>query len=143
MNKMQKLKNKFPVLIVLLLLFSTQTTKAQSDESILKKADSLFEANRYTQSLALYHQLFKEQDAYSPQMLLKMAFINEGLGNYSKALYYLNIYYLKTSDKEVRLKIEELAEKHQLSGYQFTDVDFFLNFYHRYLSELIFLGLAL
>jgi hypothetical protein len=52
-------------------------------------------------------------------MLLKMAFVKEGLGDYSNALYYLNLYYLKTYDKKVLKKMENLAERyHKLEGYE-------------------------
>lgn len=140
---MQKIKNKIPIFIVLSLLVIAQVAKAQDNDLLLQKADSLFESKLYTQSLAIYHQLFEEQEVYAPQMLLKMAFINEGLGNFSKALYFLNIYYLKTGDQDVPVKMEDLASKHQLSGYQFTDTDLFLNYYDNYLPKIILAGLII
>ncbi|MGB3465691.1 MAG: hypothetical protein WBA74_10490, partial [Cyclobacteriaceae bacterium] len=53
----------------------------------LTTADSLFQAKKYTESFELYEQIIVEDMAYSPAMLLKMAFIKEGLGDYSNALY--------------------------------------------------------
>ena len=143
MNKMQNIHYKIPVTIAFLMLFFIQPAKCQDNKAILYEADSLFQMKRYTQSLELYHQLFEEQHSYTPQMLLKMAYINEGLGNYSQALYYLNEYYLKTSDQDVLTKMEELADKHKLYGYQFTDTDLFLNFYNKYIPEIIMVTLAL
>lgn len=142
MNKMQKIKSKIPVFIVLLSLVITQVAKGQTNDTLLQQADSLFEAKLYTQSLTIYHQLFEEQKTYTPQMLLKMAFINEGLGNFSQALYFLNAYYAKSADKEALVKMEDLASKHKLSGYQFTDTDLFLNYYDKYLPQLLLSGLA-
>ena len=143
MNKMQNLKNKIPALIVFLILISTQATQSQDNESLLQKADSLFDQNLYTQSLTVYNQLYEERNAYSPQMLLKMAYVLEGLGDHGKALFYLNTYYDKTMDKAVLTKMEELASQHKLSGYQVTDTDLLLGYYYKYLPILIFLGLAL
>ena len=42
-------------------------------------------------------------------MLLKMAYIQEGLNHVGQALYYLNLYYLASKDKSVLGKMEELA----------------------------------
>src|SRR5690606_38048067 len=99
-------------------------------------------AKKYTQSLEHYHRLFTEEGVYTPQMLLKMAYIHEGLGDYSQALFYLNNYYVKTSDETALRKMEALAEKHKLSGYQFTDTDLFLSYYNKYVSEITFAALA-
>lgn len=78
-------------------------------------------------------------------MLLKMAYIKEGLGNYSEALYYLNLFYLKTLDKSVLKKMEELAEKYRLQGYDYSDTEFFLTLYYKYynLIALAVVSLAL
>src|SRR5690606_3668756 len=140
---MQNLKNKIPGLIVFLILLTSQGAMSQDNENLLQKADSLFDQNLYTQSLTIYNQLYEERNSYTPQMLLKMAYILEGLGNHSKALYYLNIYYDKTLDKAVLAKMEELASQHKLSGYQLTDTDLLLSYYYKYLPIFVFLGLAL
>jgi hypothetical protein len=50
-------------------------------------------------------------------MLLKMAFIQEGLGHLGESLYYLNLYYLATDDTQALKKMEELAKKNNLEGY--------------------------
>lgn len=76
-------------------------------------------------------------------MLLKMAFIKEGLGDYTNALYFLNLYYLKTYNKRVLKKMENLAEQNKLSGYNYDDVEFFLNIYHKYQLQIDLLVLSL
>lgn len=50
-------------------------------------------------------------------MLLKMAYIEEGLGKIGSTLYYLKLYYLASSDEQAQHKIEELAAKFNLTGY--------------------------
>lgn len=65
-------------------------------------------------------------------MLLKMAFIEEGSGNYTKALYYLNLYYNQRPSELVIRKMDELASTNQLKGYQYDDINFILIYYERY-----------
>lgn len=99
-------------------------------------ADSLFNQKKYTQSFDLYSEIYATNDKVSPAMLLKMAFVKEGLGDYANALYYLNLYYLKTYDKKVLKKMETLAEEHKLSGYEYDDAEFFLNIYQKYQLQI-------
>lgn len=76
-------------------------------------------------------------------MLLKMAFVKEGLGDYANALYYLNLYYLKTYDKKTLKKMENLAESHKLSGYEYDDAEFFLNIYQKFQLQIDLLVISL
>ncbi len=89
---------------------------AFSNERVLQQADSLFAARQYTQSFELYRVLLAN-DKYSPAMLLKMAYIQEGLGHIGHSLYYLNLYELASGDEQARDKMEELAARHQRQGY--------------------------
>jgi len=83
-------------------------------------ADSLFRSKQYTQSLEVYQSLFNEQK-YSPAMLIKMAYIQEGLGKIGQTLYCLKLYHLATDDEQALRKMEELAGKFGLSGYERND----------------------
>ena len=116
--------------------------QAQTDEDLLL-ADSLFAMGRYTQSLAAYEQILDEKETYTPAMLLKMAYIHEGLEQYGDALYYLNLHYIHTADREVLLKMEELASEHNLRGYDVSDKDFLFSFLYRYYPYIIGLLIAL
>ncbi|GAB4337839.1 MAG: hypothetical protein OHK0038_16340 [Flammeovirgaceae bacterium] len=106
-------------------------------------ADSLFDNGKYTEAFEVYEQLFSEDLRYSPKMLLRMAYIKEGLDDYTKALYYLNLYYLYQADDKVLIKMSELAEKKKLSGYQFTDYEFFMSLYHKYYYHLLIVSFAI
>lgn len=117
----------------MLLLSARLSSHAQFAE--LSTADSLFAHQKYTEAFKMYENIFQQNQA-SPAMLTRMAFIQEGLGNYSDALYYLNLYFLKTSDKAALNKMRELAEKHHLVGYEYTDTKFFLNFLRKYQLEI-------
>ncbi len=131
MKKMQSWSLKNVAICIGLIITTFQLSLAQSDQSTLKTADSLYLKGRFTQSFQQYETLLRKH-AYTPAMLLKMAYIQEGLGNVGKALYYLNLYYLASNDKEALFKMEELADKYNLDGYAASDKEHFLSFYHDY-----------
>lgn len=105
----------------------------------LSHADSLFRQKRYTQSFELYNNLFQSKQ-YTPAMLLKMAYIQEGLNSISQSAYYLNLYYLASQDDTAPHKLAELADKYRLEGYTTSEVDKVLSTYHQY-SNRIAIGL--
>ncbi|MFA0961099.1 hypothetical protein AB9P05_04795 [Roseivirga sp. BDSF3-8] len=110
----------------------------------LERADSLFEQKKYGQAYELYAQI-DEEGYTSPAMLLRMAFIKEGLKEYSRALYFLNRYYLLTYDRQVLDKMAEVAEAQGLQGYALNDFRLFRNAFARYYDVVIacLAGLAL
>lgn len=111
------------------------------DES-LRIADSLFAAERFTQSFEIYREIFATGRKYSPAMLLRMAFIEEGLGNYDRALYYLDLHYRRTYNTLTLKKMEELARQHNLYGYAYSDTQFFLTLYNKYRRQVYFIVLS-
>jgi hypothetical protein len=113
---MQKRMRKFIVLIFWS-FFSFTPLFAQVSQYRLYTADSLFDAKRYTQALSKFEGVLQNNE-YTPAMLLKMAYIHEGLGNIAKTQYFLNLYFLSTNDASALDKIAELAEKHNLRGYE-------------------------
>lgn len=139
---MQSQVLKIVKLSLFLLIFSTAVS-AQSNNPMLVRADSLFGQKRYIQSLELYQKLF-ETHRYTPAMLLRMAYVEEGLNNVSRSAYYLNLYYLATQDDDVLVKLEELATKNRLEGYATDETDKMLSFYltHRELITYILIVLA-
>jgi tetratricopeptide (TPR) repeat protein len=106
-------------------------SSAQNDK-LLKQGDSLFSSGRYVEALSIYEHLLNKRKEFSPQMLLRMAFVEESKNNYPQALYYLNLHYRVSPDKQVLRKLEELAQTHQLEGYQYTDKTYFLSLYDSY-----------
>jgi len=102
----------------------------------LEKADSLFNTQKYTEAFGIYDSIFRSGKA-TDAMLLKMAFIREGLDDYTGTLYYLDQYYQLTADKQVLYKMEELAKAHGLKGYQVDDRRFFLNILQSYQSQIM------
>lgn len=115
MKKIQTPILNILLLLILLLGYSQSGTASSFDP--IKQADSLFKTKLYTQSFDLYHTLFLDKK-YSQATLLKMAFIQEGLGHLSQSLYYLNLYYLASGDEQALSKVNEVAKKNNLSGYE-------------------------
>lgn len=123
-----------------IILLTTSFCLAQTSTFRLKTADSLFLAKQYTQSFGHYEAVLQNHE-YTEAMLLKMAFIQEGLGNIGSALYYLNLYENATHDDTALVKMQELADKYDLQGYSPSDAERALNWYTRFnLYISVFLG---
>ena len=116
---MQKAISK--ILPSVFLTFSCAAFAESSMQDNLKKADSLFLIKQYTQAYDLYDKLHAA-GTYSPAMLLKMAFIQEGLDHLGESLFYLNLYYLASDDPQALKKMEELAAKNHLEGYESSEM---------------------
>ena len=143
MKNKQKAVLKF--LVTLLLLFCSVYSEAQTPDQSLKRADSLYNQKQYTQSLEIYGDLVR-QGMYSQAILLKMAFIHEGLGNISESLYYLNLYYLAPNDETALTKMNEMADRHHLIGYKTTQTRqafSLLREYHNTITALLLGVIAL
>jgi hypothetical protein len=128
---MQRRVLKIVVIVVGMVAMCSIRSQAQISIHRLQQADSLFQQKKFTQSEEHYETILKQHE-YTPAMLLKMAFIKEGLNQVGQALYYLNLYYLATNDKSVVAKMEDLATRYSLAGYESTDGDKILSFYHDY-----------
>lgn len=131
---MQKVNLKKIKILTISFLFSLTCLSAFGQNNMnLASADSLFKDKKYTQSFEIYESLLKNKIS-TPAMLLKMAYISEALDQPAEALFYINLYYLKTGNEKALTKMETLAESNQFQGYQSTDADFFLSLYYRYFN---------
>lgn len=115
---------------------------AQTPADRLHVADSLFHAGRYTQALASYDSLLAG-DQYTPSMLMKMAYINEALGEVAETQYFLSLYFNATNDASALEKMEELAASNGLEGYATTEWDRLLLTYRIYKTPALALAFAL
>ena len=140
---MQKQALKFIKYIFILFFIGTQVSVSQDIEQELSTADSLFLSKKYTESLAVYNRIMERTGKASPAMLLKMAYINEGLENFGDALFYLNNYYSLTSDKKALTKMRDLATTMSLEGYETDNLDYALKIYNEYRFLLVALFSAL
>lgn len=87
-------------------------------------ADSLYEKGKYAEAADRYFDLYQQGET-SQAALLKMAFVQEGTGNPSKALFFLNQYFLLSEDFKAYEKIQELASVNGLKGWEMTDFEKF------------------
>lgn len=115
---MQNKVFKFLNLIFFGLLLTINTSFSQSVTPELNRADSLFSARKYTQSLSIYEKIYAETNEASPAMLLKMAYSNEAMENLGKAMLYLHDYYRLSGDEDVLDKMDGLASVNGLEGYR-------------------------
>lgn len=142
---MHKIQIKvFKILMAISICFlSPNPLKAQNqdlDES-LQIADSLFSVRQYTQALQIYEAIFETAEMQSPSMLLKMAYIHEGLNKIPDAMYYLNLYYLDTNDEATLHKMNQLAGKNGLRGYDIGGYEVLVRYYHVFFDQII-IGVA-
>ncbi|MBW3470520.1 hypothetical protein EGN73_22325 [Arthrospiribacter ruber] len=133
---MQSITRIFLTKFIIFFITFLQSFNCQADINKLNKADSLFGNQAYQEAYVIYEDLLQNEDAYSPAMLLKMAFIAEGTGDFSKASFYLAKYYDENPNPRVITKIKTLTEQSSLVGYELTDRDRFLKFLTDVQSEL-------
>ena len=125
MNTIIKIK-----VLIFFLIFFTMNIFAH-EKYLLNKGDSLFKLKKYVDAKKLYENLFYEKNYFSDAMLLKLSFIEEGIGNYDKALIYLSKHYNQTHNKETSAKIKSIAKKNDLIGFEQNDLSLILDFYNK------------
>ena len=130
------MKNFF--LICSLIIFFNSDLKSQ-----LIKADSLFILNKYSESKVLYDSIFYKKNKYSNSMLLKMATIEENLGNYEKSIYYLELFQKNKNENKVLDKINNIVDNKNLNGFENSDKKIFINIYKKYRNNILALLLTL
>ena len=130
------MKNFF--LICSLIIFFNSDLKSQ-----LIKADSLFNLNKYSESKVLYDSIFYKKNKYSNSMLLKMATIEENLGNYEKSIYYLELFQKNKNENKVLDKINNIVDNKNLNGFENSDKKILINIYKKYRNNILALLLTL
>jgi hypothetical protein len=87
--------------------------------------------------LGVYKKILEQGQEYSPQMLFKMAYMEEAFHHYANSMYYLNLYYNLHPNRAVLRKMEEVARTHGLIGYEYHDSDFFITQFQKYYMKLL------
>jgi hypothetical protein len=93
---------------------------AQPGALKLQKADSAFVAGAYLPAFQLYRQVLRQHAVASPRMLLRMAYVQDGLGHYPAALYYLSMAHKRQPNLATWRKMVALARDRRLTGYPDT-----------------------
>jgi|TARA_B100001063_G_C16777860_1_gene567309 tetratricopeptide (TPR) repeat protein len=103
----------------------------------IEKADSLFYQKNYLESKKIYDSIFYVENQFSNSMLLKMSAIEESIGNYEKAIFYLEIFQKKDDKLKVKKKIKDIVLSKNLSGYDEDNKKTFIRFYEKYNGYLL------
>tara|TARA_B100000131_G_scaffold322704_1_gene377654 strand:+ start:2300 stop:3007 length:708 start_codon:yes stop_codon:yes gene_type:complete len=117
-------------ILIFSLIFVTTNILA-NEKYLLNEGDSLFKLRKYVDAKKIYENLYYEKNYFSNAMLLKLSFIEEGIGNYEKALIYLSKHYYQTHNKETLTKIKSIAKKNELIGFEQNDLSLILNAYNK------------
>ena len=117
-------------ILIFSLIFVTTNILA-NEKYLLNEGDSLFKLRKYVDAKKIYEKLYYEKNYFSDAMLLKLSFIEEGIGNYEKALIYLSKHYYQTNNKETSTKIKSIAKKNELIGFEQNDLSLILNAYNK------------
>ena len=122
---------KIMMRIFLGIMFCFTLGSLSAQNQLLQEADSLFNQQKFTEALSAYQDLY-ENGYTSSATLLKMAFILDASGDYPEALFYMDIYYQQSADRSVIGKIEEVAQKNELKGYLYDDINYFSALLNKY-----------
>jgi len=111
---------KFKILISSIILFvvGTSNVMAQPLEKELVKADSLYQKKQYISAIKIYEKIYNAGNS-SPAMLLKLARIEEGMGNLGSSLYYLENYYQITKDEKALSYLKESTDGNNALGFDY------------------------
>ena len=128
---------KFLLFPLLSLTFTSLQAQPEEISESLTIADSLFRVKQYTQALQIYDAIYETGEMVSPAMILRMAYIYEGLDKIPDALYYLNLYYLETNNPDALQKMKALADKNHLFGYEYQGFEMLARYYHTFYDQII------
>lgn len=122
---MQKLLNKLSFFFIFTFSITLQLLTNQSFAGELEDADILFEQREYSKALEKYQELLAT-GSYSSQMLMKMAYIQEGFGKVPQALFYLSLLNKLAPNDGTLQKMADLAQSRLLEGYSISDEAYFI-----------------
>lgn len=117
---MPSFKSIFLAKLSIFFFLFLQSIHCQANVPQLIVADSLFQQRSYKEAMEIYHMNY-QLGIYSPSMLLKMAFISEGIGDNENATLYLSKYYDLSPNPQTITKIKSLTGQSELVGYEVSD----------------------
>jgi hypothetical protein len=135
--------SKKHIFFYIIFFLLTQQADCQPDASLYTKADQLFEQKKYFEASKLYYGLLKHKTDVPPNVLLKLAYISEKNADISKSLYFLNLYFERHPTDVSLKKMNDLALKYGMEGYELSDFYIFLLLIKQYFYILMALGIAL
>lgn len=132
------------VIFFLFFLFGiTQSANCLSDIASLKKADSLYQKGIFGEAEKIFERELTKMENPSQAIYLKLAHVNEQKGDYLHTLFYLNKAYEQKPTEKILLKLHEIAQAHQLKGYEMNDFNLLILLYKQYAGFLVGLMLLI
>jgi hypothetical protein len=101
--------------------FSIQLAHSQPSREKIILADKYFEQKDYKNAKAIYYNLIREKSNIEKNALLKLAYIHEKEQDFTKTLYFLNLYYERNPTERVISKMNSIAIENNLKGYELSD----------------------
>ena len=131
-------------IFLLFFIVLIQVIDTQGQSKFAQNADSLFLEHKYSEAANIYQELLQKNLVNERNTYLKLAYISEQDGNFSRAIYYLSEYFQLNPDENVFDKIYRLAEENSFAGYTKSDFNFILLLFQKYFIYIaIFLTLIL
>ncbi len=122
-------------------LFAQSLTQVDAD-SLFQQAAYHFTYQKYPESLALYQALLAD-GVMEEDMLYRMAYMHEQLGDYAQAIYFLRLiqYYFggENLEQKIALNLEEITQERRVRGEVWTETQLF--FQRNQLYLMIALGI--
>ena len=109
-----------------------QVIDSQAEVYLSQKADSLFNEKKYKEAATIFEQLLDNHSVNRQNAFLKLAFISEQKGDFSKAIYFLSEYYEVNPSEATFDKINKIASENSFGGYARSDLNFILLLYLQY-----------
>ncbi|MFT7419852.1 MAG: tetratricopeptide (TPR) repeat protein [Arcticibacterium sp.] len=126
---MQRHSIKFICIIFGLLM---QVIDSQAEVYLSQKADSLFNEKKYEEAAIMFEQLLEIHSVNRENTFLKLAFISEQKGDFSRAIFFLSEYYELNPSDATFDKINKMAAENSFGGYSWSDLNFILLLYQEY-----------
>ena len=128
------IKNNFLKYIIILLFYSNYIN---ANNNILEQADLYFEKNEIQKAKILYDSIIYNYELYNDNLLIKLAFIEDQLGNYEKSIFYLKKLKVNSGDERVESFLKEIVNENKLENYENSDFDNFILIFSSYKFYLI------
>lgn len=107
--------------IIFLLLFffiATQPANSQTDRKSIEQADILFKNNHLLEAEKLYLKNLQEKQINTFETQKKLAYIAKEKNDWLMELYYLSSMQAHQTQLPTSARLEEIAKKRNLSGYE-------------------------
>jgi uncharacterized protein YgiM (DUF1202 family) len=126
--------------IIFLLLFffiASQPANSQLDKTSIEQADQLFKNNHLLEAEKIYLKNLNLNQINSFETEKKLAFISKEKNDWLMELYYLSSMHEKQTELSTSYRLEEIAKKRNLSGYEVGIVERIRWFYFEFFPYIL------